>query len=227
MPAVKRRQDCTPSSLLDTVDFTGHTPGMEATGDDNDTTVEIDPTGFVGSNIRSAREAAGLSQRKLGRLLEPYLGEWVPQTVSLAEQGKRRVDTTELLAIAAVLGHPPSWFLAPSDPRVAFRFPSGGTVPYRTYLRPVAEDSEQLVVALSILVDRIGGAVEDGRRLIGALEQAGETAQVLRDVVDPPEERAARLTKALEEHDPLLASPEAREARRKMRARAANENADR
>jgi len=130
--------------------------------------------------------------------MEPFVGEWLPQTVSQIEQGRRRLDTTELLALGFVLEVPPSWFFTPDEPRISLTFPAGEERPYSQYLISGAEDVEQLPVATTILQDTIGTAIEDATKLLRRLERAGGAAQLLREVVDPPDARGRRLRRKAE-----------------------------
>lgn len=71
---------------------------------------------LVGSKIRQAREDQGMSEDELGDALEPYLGRaWPRPAISMAEGGRQELVAAELLAFAAVLNRPVSWFLVPED----------------------------------------------------------------------------------------------------------------
>jgi transcriptional regulator with XRE-family HTH domain len=84
------------------------------------------PSEVVGRRVKEARVALKMSQKRLGELLEPFLGtEWAPQAVSAAEQGRRRFDAAELLALGMVLERPVSWFLSPPGSDVEVQFPGG------------------------------------------------------------------------------------------------------
>jgi len=82
---------------------------------------------FIGKNIRTAREAAGLSQRRLAE----KLGYESSTTVSYIESGERKVSIVDLEKIARSLDRPISYFIGdvgeqpiPSV-RVALRAESG------------------------------------------------------------------------------------------------------
>ena len=84
------------------------------------------PSELVGTRIKEARVSLKMSQKRLGELLEPFLGtEWAPQAVSAAEQGRRRFDAAELLALGMVLERPVSWFLSPPGSDLEVQFPGG------------------------------------------------------------------------------------------------------
>lgn len=62
---------------------------------------------IVGLRMASAREARGMSQPELGRLLGEYLGKpWQRQAVSAAEKGARAFTAAELLALSFILRVP-------------------------------------------------------------------------------------------------------------------------
>ena len=68
----------------------------------------------IGQNIRRAREAEGLSQAQLGKLVGQYLGaDWPRQAVSAAEQGNRAFAAAELVALALAMGRSVTWLLTP------------------------------------------------------------------------------------------------------------------
>ena len=58
----------------------------------------------LASNLRAARGAANLSQSDVGERMRALgFTAWLRSTVSLAEQGKRRVTAEELLGLALAL----------------------------------------------------------------------------------------------------------------------------
>jgi transcriptional regulator with XRE-family HTH domain len=71
---------------------------------------------LLARNLRAARAAANLSQEDVGeRMRDLGFSSWVRSTMSLAEQGKRRVTAEELIGLMVVfevdltaLAYPPS-----------------------------------------------------------------------------------------------------------------------
>lgn len=63
------------------------------------------PAQVIGYNVKTRREALGMTAEDLGERLEPYLrNKWPRQTVYLLEQGNRRVTADEAVALAHILG---------------------------------------------------------------------------------------------------------------------------
>lgn len=58
----------------------------------------------MGAAVRSAREAAGLSQRSLGTAMSERGYTWHPATTGRVESGHRGVAATELVDLAQALG---------------------------------------------------------------------------------------------------------------------------
>jgi hypothetical protein len=82
----------------------------------------LTPEQVVGRRIAQARPR-GYRQEDLGVDLARYLGKkWTKQAVSETERGNRKLNPTELLAFAAVLGYPVSWFFLPTAHAAPFRF---------------------------------------------------------------------------------------------------------
>jgi transcriptional regulator with XRE-family HTH domain len=81
----------------------------------------------VGRRIKEAREALGLSQAALGRLLMP------PRThaaVSDIERGKTRLDVEDLAQLAAILNRDLSYFYGePPAPGIVYRRGDRGLTP--------------------------------------------------------------------------------------------------
>ncbi|GAA1085135.1 hypothetical protein GCM10009642_25020 [Nocardiopsis metallicus] len=76
---------------------------------------ELGPTGQqVAANLKRLRAARGLSTTKLAELLtEEHDRPFTAGAVTRIEHGKRRVDTDDLMALAAALKVSPSAFLLP------------------------------------------------------------------------------------------------------------------
>ena len=140
----------------------------------------------VGTRIRAAREALGMSQRELGERLAAYLGRSLfAQAVSAMEQGKRDFVAAELLALAAILKKPPGWFLTTDEPGAVVEFPGGATL-NRGQLASLAvlgdagrqrrrRESERAL--LQELSEEIGDSL---RNALGALNTQSEATQALR-----------------------------------------------
>src|SRR5438046_2008543 len=129
------------------------------------------PAEVVGQNLKAAREGKGLSQRELGKLVEPYLGEWVPQQVSAAEHGRRGFSAAELMAFASVLGVRPAQLLTPRDPDTVIEFAEGTSVPWTELIRrlePSAINPEQLAVTLSQVLDGLKEVVRHQESILEA-----------------------------------------------------------
>jgi len=72
--------------------------------------VDMDRYVVIGNKIREAREARGLSQAELGRLIgysDVAIGNW--------EKGRRKINIEDLEQIASALGKPISYFLDIED----------------------------------------------------------------------------------------------------------------
>jgi len=61
----------------------------------------------LASRLKEAREAAGLNQLEVAE----RLGIGSRSIISELEHGQRRLDVVELMALAAIYGRPPGWFL--------------------------------------------------------------------------------------------------------------------
>lgn len=72
-------------------------------------TIEVGPSGRqVADNVARLRRARGLSTRGLAKALDEH-GRSIPSSgLSRIEQGTRRVDVDDLLALAAALGVTPT-----------------------------------------------------------------------------------------------------------------------
>jgi hypothetical protein len=104
-----------------------------------------------------------MSQKRLGELLEPFLGtEWAPQAVSAAEQGRRRFDAAELLALGMVLERPVSWLLSPPGSAVEVQFPGGEVL-----------DAKEMVGS-ALAPDHVEASMYISERLNVAQEALGE-----------------------------------------------------
>jgi transcriptional regulator with XRE-family HTH domain len=74
----------------------------------------MEPGKLIGSKIKRAREADGLSQPELGERLGEILAKpWSRQAVFLAERGERSFGAEELFALAFALDRPVYYFLIP------------------------------------------------------------------------------------------------------------------
>jgi transcriptional regulator with XRE-family HTH domain len=75
---------------------------------------------LIGSKVREAREALGMTQTDLGAALQEYLGRpWFPRTIWLLESGLHQLFAAELPAFAAVLQRPVVWFFEPDEDSTA------------------------------------------------------------------------------------------------------------
>jgi transcriptional regulator with XRE-family HTH domain len=88
----------------------------------------LTPEEVVGRRIAQARQDQRFRQEDLGAELARYLAKkWTKQAISETERGNRKLNPTELLAFAAALGYPVSWFFLPPTtgafPFPGFRFP--------------------------------------------------------------------------------------------------------
>jgi transcriptional regulator with XRE-family HTH domain len=84
---------------------------------------------LVGQRIATLRDRAGMSQAQLGEHLGKLLDKpWPRQTVSVAEQGGRKLTAVELFAIAQVLDVHPGQFFVPPPELDAVELPSGATI---------------------------------------------------------------------------------------------------
>jgi transcriptional regulator with XRE-family HTH domain len=80
----------------------------------------------LASNLRAARGAANLSQSDVGERMRALgFTAWLRSTVSLAEQGKRRVTAEELLGLALVLETSMVRLAAPPEERPWIELPVG------------------------------------------------------------------------------------------------------
>jgi transcriptional regulator with XRE-family HTH domain len=76
--------------------------------------VQLGPTGEqVRSNIRRLRENSGLSQTQLARLTTTTTRPLASVAINEIENGARRVDVDDLIALAAALGVNPNALLMP------------------------------------------------------------------------------------------------------------------
>jgi transcriptional regulator with XRE-family HTH domain len=113
----------------------------------------------VGERIRAYREAAGMTQEDLGRVVGALLGrEWPRQAVSAAEKGSRGFTASELVAIAYALRINIAMLFVPSmgDPEITL---------------PGAALREADLMSTVLAVP---GAEEDSGRVLGALSQASD-----------------------------------------------------
>ena len=84
----------------------------------------------VGLQVRTRRDALGLSQAQLGTALAPLLGRpWPRQAVSAAERGERSFGAAELVAFAAVLNATVGDLLAPPETAPAVNLGGPDSVP--------------------------------------------------------------------------------------------------
>ena len=65
----------------------------------------------LAGKLRKAREDAGLNQREVAE----RLGIGSHSIISELENGQRRLDVVELIALAALYGKDPAWFLRAAD----------------------------------------------------------------------------------------------------------------
>jgi 8-oxo-dGTP pyrophosphatase MutT (NUDIX family)/transcriptional regulator with XRE-family HTH domain len=80
-------------------------------------------------NLRAARAAANLSQADVGERMQALgFRAWLRSTVSLAEQGKRRVTAEELLGLALAFGTSMVRLAEPSDETPWVELPAGGVI---------------------------------------------------------------------------------------------------
>lgn len=76
---------------------------------------------IVGANVRRLREAAGLSQTELARLISKSGHDVGEQVVGNIETGRRRIRIDDLLGLGEALGVPPMNLLRPgAGPGVLF-----------------------------------------------------------------------------------------------------------
>ena len=99
---------------------------------DTDTMRSLRPVPYgdlLARNLRAARAAVNLSQRDVGeRMRNLGFSAWLRSTMSLAEQGKRRVTAEELLALALVLETSMVRLAAPPEETPWIELPAGGFV---------------------------------------------------------------------------------------------------
>lgn len=80
----------------------------------------------LASNLRAGRAAANLSQADVGERMQALgFRAWLRSTVSLAEQGKRRVTAEELLGLALALGTSMVRLVTPPDETPWVELPAG------------------------------------------------------------------------------------------------------
>jgi 8-oxo-dGTP diphosphatase len=80
-------------------------------------------------NLRAARAAANLSQADVGERMQALgFRAWLRSTVSLAEQGKRRVTAEELLGLALAFGTSMVRLAEPSEETPWVELPAGGVI---------------------------------------------------------------------------------------------------
>ena len=142
------------------------------------------PSELVGMRIKQARGALEMSQKRLGEELAEYVGiEWAPQAVSAAEQGRRRFEAAELLALSIVLKQPATWFLTPK-PQDEIEMPSGTVLTGRDLISgPAAEGPAKQALDMSERAESSFRAVEAAlRELEGLRTAAPSLAETLRAV---------------------------------------------
>jgi transcriptional regulator with XRE-family HTH domain len=84
---------------------------------------------LLARNLRAARAAANLSQSDVGeRMRNLGFKAWLRSTMSLAEQGKRRVNAEELLGLALVLETSVVRLATPPEETPWIELPAGGLV---------------------------------------------------------------------------------------------------
>jgi transcriptional regulator with XRE-family HTH domain len=135
----------------------------------------MDPRRIVGTNLRRAREGAGLSQRafgeSVGRLLNADGTPWPRQTVSAAEHGDRAFNVTEVMAFALITRRNPEWFLTPREPWAEIDFP-GASVSWLDVSRSSTEADGptrmELAGAIEMLAERSSAAAD---HLHGAIDE--------------------------------------------------------
>jgi transcriptional regulator with XRE-family HTH domain len=178
-----------------------------ARGEDNE---DITLDRFFGDRLRSAREAAGWDQKKLGEEMGPYLGNqgWHWQTVSSIERGKRPLKVWELIALADLLGKPLDWFRIQEDPEARFVTRGGVQIPASRLAPPLSpQDTEMAAEACSLALRVIGRArtaIQEGRQAEGlaALNRAARgTDAVLAWLEGWPNRRRVAFALARSEDD--------------------------
>ncbi|HEY5360299.1 MAG TPA: hypothetical protein VIJ82_21875 [Streptosporangiaceae bacterium] len=84
---------------------------------------------LLARNIRAARAAANLSQTDVSARMQSLgFAAWLRSTVSLAEQGKRRVTAEELLGLALVLETSMVRLAVPAEESPWIELPAGGVI---------------------------------------------------------------------------------------------------
>jgi transcriptional regulator with XRE-family HTH domain len=134
------------------------------------------PAEVVGQNLKASREGKGLSQRALGKLVEPYLGEWVPQQISAAEHGRRGFSAAELMAFASVLAIRPAQLLTPRDPDTVIDFGDATSVPWTALVPPLA-GSVITSGELATVMGQVFDALDEVYRGQVAILEAASSAQ--------------------------------------------------
>jgi transcriptional regulator with XRE-family HTH domain len=113
----------------------------------------------VGGNLRTLREAAGLTQADLAARMTTLGTEWTASNVSLVEAGKRKLSQTGLADLCRVLGVPVTAFYGTDGAggSVAERLAAlGGTEVATSQASPiVADDDEAALVARQRLATRV------------------------------------------------------------------------
>src|SRR5664280_464440 len=80
--------------------------------------VELGAVGWaVAHNVKALREARGLTQTDVSDRMRAIGRPLLPTGVLKVEQGARRVDVDDLVALALVFDVPPDELLGPSDKR--------------------------------------------------------------------------------------------------------------
>jgi transcriptional regulator with XRE-family HTH domain len=145
----------------------------------------LTPEQVVGHRIASARSDRGIRrQEELGARLEDYLGKpWTKQAVSETERGNRKLNPTELLAFATVLGYPVSWFFVPpaGEP---FRLP-GRVVPVGELAQGPLRGAEEAGISAALFDEQMAilnaghrFTLELSRRVTGLLAITEYSASV-------------------------------------------------
>jgi transcriptional regulator with XRE-family HTH domain len=94
---------------------------------------------LLARNLRAARAAANLSQNDVGERMQALgFGAWLRSTVSLAEQGKRRVTAEELLGLSLVVGTSMVRLAEPHEESPWIELPCGKPV-HRSAVRGAGE----------------------------------------------------------------------------------------
>ncbi len=76
----------------------------------------MDTKAIIAKNIRTAREASGLTQKQVAK----ELGLASHSNVSAMESGERRVSTTELVTLSKLFDKNIEWFFDPNSSKEDF-----------------------------------------------------------------------------------------------------------